>query len=164
MNRLTVAALFTWFAACGPAPEDDEVLTDADAVSAELSSATIQRALHWFQANNGGTSFRKVNGASVPSEGRCELAVETSYGKLGKYATAHQNYLAHRAEAASNKSRGLVPPLGASVFYNTSADGHVAFSAGGGRIWSTSVNRRIGNASMWHFQNYLGWAWVGYGN
>ena len=49
-------------------------------------------------------------------------------------------------------------PRGALVFYNTSADGHVAISLGDGNVVSTVANHRIGVVPIGYFQNPLGWA------
>jgi cell wall-associated NlpC family hydrolase len=104
-----------------------------------------ERAIHWFYNNNGRTDY----------EGKCELAVENAFGTSGKYRTARANWN-DRVQQQPYTSA----PRGSLVFYNTSADGHVAISIGNGKIYSSSVGGRLGIASISYFPNPLGWAYA----
>lgn len=107
------------------------------------------RAIEWFKAHKGSTAYEEM----------CELAVELSFGTRGRYPSAIDNWNAqvhaHRAHPGDR-----TPPRGALVFWRTSVFGHVAVADGSGGEWSTSVNHRIGHASLSYFSNYLGWAWA----
>jgi hypothetical protein len=106
-----------------------------------------QAAIAWMKARIGNTSF----------EGLCETAVEDAFGNTFRYATATADWQAHAATLHTS----LPAPRGALVFYNTSANGHVAISMGdGSSIISTSVSGRIGIASVGYFQNFRGWAYT----
>lgn len=88
-------------------------------------------------------------------KGLCEAAVETGLGNYFRYPTAKADWNARAKHTPFNGA-----PRGALVFYNTSASGHVTVSLGNGKVISTSVNHKIGVASIGYFQNPLGWAWA----
>lgn len=91
-------------------------------------------------------------------EGYCEIAVEKAYfGHAGIVGDAISHYYKARAQGAI---RTGTPPKGALVFYRLgNPHGHIAISAGGGKIWSTSVNGGIHKVSLHYFGGtYLGWA------
>jgi cell wall-associated NlpC family hydrolase len=66
-----------------------------------------------------------------------------------------------------NKGQSRQPynaaPRGTLVFYNTSAQGHVAISLGNGQIASTGVGGRIAIASISYQPRPLGWAYSPWG-
>jgi hypothetical protein len=104
----------------------------------------VEAAVAWFESRLGDTSY----------EGLCETTVELAYGTIEKYPTASADW-----RAQPNKHVDWWnAPRGALVFYNTSADGHVALSLGNGQVVSSSVNHHIDVAQVGFFQNPLGWA------
>jgi cell wall-associated NlpC family hydrolase len=104
-----------------------------------------ERAIQWFYNNQGRTDF----------EGYCERAVEQAFGVSNRYPSAIANW-----NARSKQQPYTSAPRGRLVFYNTSANGHVAVSLGNGKVMSTSVGGRIGIASIGYFQRPLGWAYA----
>ncbi|MGW6200356.1 CHAP domain-containing protein [Kribbella sp. NPDC055110] len=104
-------------------------------------------AIAWFAARNGSTAY----------QGYCEKAVENAYGTTGIYASAIANWNDAVRRGAAHRG-DLNPPKGALVFWNISAYGHVGVATGDGNFWATSVNSRIGKATLPYFSNYLGWA------
>ncbi|MFC9692080.1 CHAP domain-containing protein [Kribbella sp. NPDC056951] len=104
-------------------------------------------AIAWFRARNGSTSY----------QGYCEKAVENAYGRTGIYASAIANWNDAVRRGAAHRG-DLNPPKGALVFWNISSYGHVGIATGDGNFWATSVNGRIGKASLPYFNSYLGWA------
>jgi hypothetical protein len=109
-----------------------------------------QPAIAWMRAHLGSTSYEHL----------CETAVENAFGNTFRYNRAIDDYNARLAAGQIRKN--LPAPRGALVFYNTSADGHVAISLGDGtNVISTSVGNRIGiAAASGYFANYLGWAYA----
>jgi len=109
------------------------------------TNSDTERAIQWFYNRVGATSY----------EGKCELAVENSFGTEGQYATAYtdwQNRAQHPNSAAA--------PRGTLVFYKTSAAGHATVSLGNGTVISTSAaGREIGISPVTgFFTPLLGWA------
>lgn len=69
-------------------------------------------------------------------QGHCEGYMNRAYGRHGGYADAKSHWL-----APGPKSSNTAPPLGAVVYFDTSNyHGHVALSAGGGRVISTDYD------------------------
>jgi hypothetical protein len=108
-----------------------------------MGGPKVEAAINWFQSRIGSSAF----------EERCETAVETAYGTISRYASARSDWLAQPDKHLDWWNA----PRGALVFYDTSADGHVAISLGDGNVVSTSVNHRIAIAPIGFFQNPLGW-------
>ncbi|MGW4637544.1 hypothetical protein ACWEN6_03400 [Sphaerisporangium sp. NPDC004334] len=104
-----------------------------------------ERAIQWFYNNTGRTDY----------EGKCELAVENAFGTSGRYATARANWNARAQQQPYTNA-----PRGSLVFYDTSSAGHVAISIGGGNVYSSSANGRIGIEPISYFQRPLGWAYA----
>ena len=156
--------LFATLAAAGCGPQEDEAGADSgdeSTVATEefaLTGTRINTAIRWFSDRNGATTFKKINGETVKANGHCEVAVETSFGRIGAFPTATATYT-YAKNKGYLRTTGT-PPKGASVFYNTSADGHIALSTGDGNVWSTSVGAGIGKVRYTYFQNYRGWAMV----
>jgi hypothetical protein len=101
-------------------------------------------AVQWYQAHMGSTGW----------EDYCEKAAENSYGTTGVWASA----IAHWNGASPKHQGNYSPPLGAFVYWNISAYGHVGISDGNGGAYATSVNGKIGHiTSLNYFANYLGW-------
>lgn len=139
-----------------PSPIDDAVdIADPTAVLGPDTEITAlvttrgERAIEWFKAHRGSTAYEEM----------CELAVEISFGTRGRYASAIADWDA-QVHAGRAHPGDRTPPRGALVFWRTSSFGHVAVADGNGGEWSTSVNHRIGHASLGYFSNYLGWAWA----
>lgn len=138
---------------------DEEVAVQVDTASGGPSSTQVNQAIQWFVDHNGSTKY----------EGYCEKAVEAAFGRTGVFPSAkaayqcakHKNLL-HLSRTAADASK---IPRGATLFYNTSANYHVALFEGyvktgkvGGRVRSTSVKGKIGQTQYPYFQNPLGWA------
>ncbi len=108
------------------------------------TNAKVEAAIAWFDQRMGSNAY----------EERCETAVELAYGTISRYRTAYDDW---RSQPQHGDFANA--PRGALVFYDTSADGHVAISLGNGYVASTSVDHRIGIAPIRYFQNPLGWAY-----
>ncbi len=106
--------------------------------------AKSEAAIAWFESRIGSGAY----------EGRCETAVELAHGTINRYPSARADWLAQPDKHTDWQNA----PRGALVFYNTSADGHVAISLGNGRVISTSIAHRIAVAPVGFLQNPLGWA------
>jgi cell wall-associated NlpC family hydrolase len=119
--------------------------TAALAKSAQRNAhaAEVETAIDRFQSRIGTTRY----------EGYCERAVENAYGTQGHYASAIDDW--HAREQHSDWRHA---PRGALVFYNTSANGHVAISLGDGRVVSSSAHHQVGIVPVDFFQHPLGWA------
>ena len=105
------------------------------------ADGTPAGAIQWYKNHMGSTAW----------QGLCEKAVENAYGVTGVWASAnaHWNGAPHHSGAA---------PLGAFVYWNISAYGHVGISDGNGGFYATSVGGKIGHAtSVNYFNNYRGW-------
>ena len=154
---------FLTLAAAGCGPQEGEV-TDTggegatSSVEFALTGTQINSAINWFATRKGATTFKNINGQTILADGHCELAVETSFGRIGAFPSATATYLYAKNKGYLRTSG--TPPKGASVFYNTSAAGHIALSTGDGHVWSTSVGHGIGNVGYTYFQNYRGWAMI----
>lgn len=109
------------------------------------SKSPMESAISWFYGRIGSTAY----------EGYCERAVENAFGVSNRYPSAIANW-----NARDKRYPYSAAPRGALVFYNTSANGHVALSLGNGQLISSSVNGRIGIAGLPYFQNPLGWAYA----
>ncbi|GAB3810278.1 CHAP domain-containing protein [Kribbella italica] len=133
------AAVSTGPASASPAP----AVTDATAGP----QSRADNAIAWFAARQGSTAY----------QGYCEKAVENAYGTTGIYASAIANWNAAVNRGAAHRG-DRNPPKGALVFWNISAYGHVGIATGDGKFWATSVNGKIGKATLPYFSNYLGWA------
>jgi hypothetical protein len=120
------------------------------AIVAPMSAGdgTPAGAVAWYKAHNGSTAWQSY----------CEKAAENAYGTTGVWASANAHW-----NGASPKHVGdHNPPLGAFVYWNISAYGHVGISDGAGGFWATSVNGRIGHVTKAmggydYFNNYRGW-------
>jgi hypothetical protein len=109
------------------------------------TSSDTERAIQWFYNHMGSTAY----------EGKCELAVENSFGTSGQYATASSDWQ-HRVQHPNSAAA----PRGTLVFYQTSASGHVTISLGNGTVISSSAaGGKIGISPItgW-FKPLLGWA------
>jgi hypothetical protein len=98
---------------------------------------------------------------SAPWSGYCEAFVEIAYGARHQYANALANYKAQRA--AGRVHLEGVPPDGALVFYSGGNDGHVALSAGEGKVVTTwgylGQRYAVREVPVRSFENpYLGWS------
>ena len=120
-------------------------MTGSLAKSAALHAHTakVETAIDRFQSFVGTTRY----------EGYCERAVENAYGTQGNYGSARADWAARDQHTDFRNA-----PRGALVFYNTSANAHVAVSLGDGRVVSSSAHGRVGIVPIDHFQNPLGWA------
>ena len=107
------------------------------------TNSNTERAIQWFYNHTGATNY----------EGKCELAVENSFGTRGQYATAYTDWQ-HRAQHPNSAA-----PRGTLVFYKTSAAGHATISLGNGTVISSSAaGRKIGISPITGFFNrLLGW-------
>jgi ribosomal protein L24E len=112
--------------------------------TAMVPNPKVEAAIAWYTSRLGQATYT----------GQCELAVENAYGTDSAYANAFSDWNAQPVRHPDWQNA----PRGALVFYDTSADGHVAISLGDGRVVSTSVNGRIGIVATGYFQNPLGWA------
>jgi hypothetical protein len=128
------------------AVQDDGNVVQYGAGGAVFSTRSdAERAIQWFYNHKGSTAY----------EGKCELAVENSFGTSGQYATAYADWQ-HRAQHPNSAAA----PRGTLVFYMTSASGHVAISLGNGTVMSSSAaGHQIGISPItgW-FTPLLGWA------
>jgi len=117
------------------------------AVVAPMSAGdgTAAGAVAWYKAHNGSTAY----------QGYCEKAAENAYGTTGVWGSANAHWNGASPKHAGDKN----PPLGAFVYWNISAYGHVGISDGAGGFWATSVNGKIGLAKLPYFNSYLGWAY-----
>jgi len=109
------------------------------------TNSDTERAIQWFYNHMGYTGL----------EGKCETAVENSFGTSGQYATAFADWQ-HRVQHPN----ATAAPRGTLVFYMTSAAAHVAISLGNGTVISTSASGgKIGISPItgW-FSPLLGWA------
>jgi hypothetical protein len=109
------------------------------------SNNSSERAIDWMYARLGNPSY----------EGLCEKAVENAFGRSAVYPSARANWNARAQRTPYNTA-----PRGALVFYNTSANAHVAISLGNGKVITTSAGGRIGIVPISYFQNPVGWAWA----
>lgn len=99
--------------------------------------------------------------AGRPWAGYCEHFVGWVYGRWASghaTAIAHYNYLNGLGMIHPGDTN---PPPGALVFYNLGADGHVAYSFGGGQIITTpaAAGQAVYVTTVGHFGNYLGWSY-----
>ena len=106
-------------------------------------SAKVETAIDRFQSFIGTTRY----------EGYCERAVENAYGTQGNYGSARADWAARDQHTDFRDA-----PRGALVFYDTSANAHVAISLGDGQVVSSSAHGQVGIVPIDHFQNPLGWA------
>jgi NlpC/P60 family len=109
------------------------------------TNSDTERAIQWFYNHMGSTAY----------EGKCETAVENSFGTSLQYLTAYSDWQ-HRAQHPNSAAA----PRGTLVFYMTSASGHVTISLGNGTVISTSApGGKIGISPItgW-FKPLLGWA------
>ncbi len=120
------------------------------AIAAPMASGdgTAAGAVAWYQAHNGSTAY----------QGYCEKAAENAYGTTGVWASANAHWNGADPKHAGDHN----PPLGAFVYWNISAYGHVGISDGAGGFWASSVNGRIGHVTRSmggyaYFNNYRGW-------
>jgi hypothetical protein len=109
---------------------------------------TAAGAVAGDQAHNGSTAY----------QGYCEKAAENAYGTTGVWASANAHWNGASPKHAGDKN----PPLGAFVYWNISAYGHVGISDGAGGFWASSVNGRIGHVTksmggVNYFNAYRGW-------
>ena len=110
--------------------------------------ATAAQAISWYSSRNGSTAY----------EGYCEKAARLSWNRV----THHPSAIDHWNSSDGTKHTTGTPPVGAFVFWNISAYGHVGIADGNGGFWATSVAGKIGHqGSLHYFSNYLGWK---YGN
>jgi hypothetical protein len=133
------------------AADPSAAITDG-ALTVDSSSSHPTRgdkAVVWYQDHRGSSSY----------EGLCELAVERSFGTRGRFPTAAAHWAWQVNHGHAHRGDTDVP-RGAVMFWDTSANHHVAVSDGAGGEWSTSVNGAIGHAKRRYFSNYLGWAWA----
>lgn len=107
------------------------------------SSSRAESAISWYMQRVG----------QVVYDGNCEKAVENAYGVDLVYTSARANW-----NSRVQRTPYSAAPRGALVFYDTSANAHVAISLGDGRVVSTSVNHKIGIVPIGYFQNPMGWA------
>jgi hypothetical protein len=129
--------------------------TSATATVPELTKAAdrdaraqrVEAAIDRFESFIGTTRY----------EDYCERAVENAFGTQGHYGSAIQDW---RSQDQHPDWRHA--PRGALVFYDTSADGHVALSLGDGRVVSSSAHHRVGVVPVDYFQHPLGWAYAPY--
>jgi hypothetical protein len=110
-----------------------------------------------------GAVTRAANEARSPSRdwtGYCLMWVRTMLGIPVKYPSAIKAW-----EGAADKHTSGNPPEGVPVFWRGGNFGHVALSAGGGKVYSTDIRRR-GKVDLvpiteirdrWGY-TYLGWA------
>jgi hypothetical protein len=126
--------------------------TTASATVPELTKAAhhtrrIEDAIDRFESRIGTTRY----------EGYCERAVENAFGTQGHYGSARQDWRSQDQHADWRHA-----PRGAMVFYDTSANAHVALSLGDGRVVSSSAHGRVGVVPIDHFRRPLGWAYAPY--
>ncbi len=108
-------------------------------------TAKAEAAITWYSNHIGNTSY----------DGKCELAAETAFGTSGKYPSAIYDWQ-HNGQGQHTDWQNA--PRGTLVFYNTSSNGHVAVSIGGGYVLSTSGHGGgIRIEPVGYFQNPLGW-------
>lgn len=94
----------------------------------KLNPRTPAQAVSWAESQ------------SLWQTGMCERMVTVAYGHSSGFPSARAHW-----EGAGERHPGTatVPPAGALVFWQTkNANGHVALSAGGGRIVSTDFDGR----------------------
>ncbi|GAA4901418.1 NlpC/P60 family protein [Actinomycetospora succinea] len=115
--------------------------------AAAAHSRKIEDAIDRFESRIGTTRY----------EGYCERAVENAFGTQGHYGSARQDW-----RSQDQHSDWQNAPRGAMVFYNTSANAHVALSLGDGRVVSSSAHGKVGIVPIDHFQHPLGWAYAPY--
>ncbi|MEJ2865782.1 hypothetical protein [Actinomycetospora flava] len=150
--EMDLAAAHTSTAPVAPVAAD---VTAASATVPELTKAAgrhaqdqkIENAIDRFESRIGTTRY----------EGYCERAVENAYGTQHHYASAREDW---RSQDQHTDWRHA--PRGAMVFYDTSANAHVALSLGDGRVVSSSAHGRVGIVPIDHFQRPLGWAYAPY--
>ncbi|WAL64490.1 CHAP domain-containing protein [Amycolatopsis cynarae] len=148
-----VAALAVAALAVAPATSEAAVTAAPENVSSDVSilaagDGTPAGAVKWYSNHNGSTAY----------QGYCEKAAENAYGTTGVWASANAHWNGASPKHAGNYS----PPLGAFVYWNISAYGHVGISDGAGGFWATSVNGHIGHVTKAmggynYFSNYRGW-------
>ncbi|MFC4078866.1 CHAP domain-containing protein [Amycolatopsis samaneae] len=118
------------------APEDGLTVQGA-------ADGTPAGAVQWYKNHLGSTAWQHY----------CEKAAENAYGTTGVWASANAHW-----NGASPKHTSGTPPLGAFVYWNISAYGHVGIADGHGGIYATSIGGKIGHASsVNYFNNYRGW-------
>ena len=122
-------------------PEMTSSLAKAAALEAHVTK--VETAIDRFESFSGTTRY----------EGYCERAVENAYGTQGNYGSARADW-----EARDQHRDFRNAPRGALVFYDTSANAHVAISLGDGRVVSSSAHHQVGIVPIDFFQNPLGWA------
>ncbi|WP_158893097.1 CHAP domain-containing protein [Amycolatopsis anabasis] len=119
-------------------------VSDSELAVLGAGDGTPAGAVQWFKNHMGSTGW----------QGYCEKAVENAYGTTGVWASAN----AHWNGASPKHTDGSRPPLGAFVYWNISAYGHVGIADGNGGIYATSIGGKIGHASsVNYFKNYRGW-------
>ncbi|AHI00983.1 hypothetical protein GCM10010174_13910 [Kutzneria viridogrisea] len=138
---VTALAVVPLSASAAPAAEAS-VLSPASA-----ADGTPAGAVAWYQSHLGSTGW----------EHYCEKAAENSYGTTGVWASANAHW-----NGAPQHPGNYSPPLGAFVYWNISAYGHVGISDGAGGFYATSVNGAIGHVTksqggLNYFSNYRGW-------
>jgi hypothetical protein len=113
-----------------------------------VGNSRADQALSWYASRNGSTAY----------EWLCETAAENAYGATGKYYSAMTHWQA-MVNSGHAHPGDASPPKGAFVYWNISQPyGHIGVADGAGGFWATSVNGRIGHATLPHFGNYLGWS------
>jgi hypothetical protein len=127
-----------------PAAGTFTTVSDSELSILAAADGTPAGAVQWYKNHMGSTGW----------QGYCEKAVENAYGTTGVWASAN----AHWNGASPKHTDGSRPPLGAFVYWNISAYGHVGIADGSGGIYATSIGGKIGHASSVHyFNNYRGW-------
>lgn len=137
------SASVTPVASVSPSSVADTVPELAKATTLGRHAATIEAAIDRFEGNIGTTRYEDL----------CERAVENAFGTQGHFASAIDDW-----HASDQHTDWRHAPRGALVFYDTSADGHVALSLGDGRVVSSSAHHQVGIVPIDFFQNPLGWA------
>ncbi|MFD9965724.1 CHAP domain-containing protein [Amycolatopsis sp. NPDC058986] len=165
ISRITkpavVAALAAAALAVAPVAQAGATTADADITAADINPAagtfttepefTVQGAADGTPA--GAVQWYKNHLGSTAWQHYCEKAAENSYGTTGVWASANAHW-----NGASPKHTSGTPPLGAFVYWNISAYGHVGIADGNGGIYATSIGGKIGHASsVNYFNNYRGW-------
>lgn len=148
LKRAAVAALSAAALVIVPVTAQASTATPST-VMAPMSAGdgTPAGAVAWYRAHDGSTGWQSY----------CEKAAENAYGTTGVWASANQHW-----ENAPQHPGNYSPPLGAFVYWNISAYGHVGISDGAGGFWATSVHGAIGHVTKAdggynYFNNYRGW-------
>ena len=137
------SAAVTPVASVSPSSVADTVPELTKATTLGRHAATIESAIDRFEGNIGTTRYEDL----------CERAVENAFGTQGHFASAIDDW-----HASDQHTDWRHAPRGALVFYDTSADGHVALSLGDGRVVSSSAHHQVGIVPIDYFQKPLGWA------